>query len=89
MTAVMTSTPPPLVAGLPGTALNLTALAERVQRSLADAAQRERIDGLLTHLMHTRFADARVTAFLPILLHRAACECLRGELRAQAETPVR
>lgn len=61
-------------------AVQLGPVASKVSESLGGAVPYERIETLLRELLEQEFGEARVTAFLPILLHRCACEALRAEI---------
>ncbi len=68
-----------------GLRVELGPIVQAVTRDLAGAAvSGDRIEVLLQQLLDQEFSDARVTTFLPIFLHRYACETLRAEL-ARAE----
>jgi hypothetical protein len=59
-------------------AVDLAPVADAVSRSFEHRIERTRIEAVLGSLMASeRFAAARVATFVPILLHRAACERLR------------
>lgn len=73
---------PPAAAAPP--ALDLGAVADKVVASLAGRVPRERVERLLVELLEQEFSAARVTLFLPIFLHRVACETLRQEQRNTA-----
>lgn len=60
--------------------VDLGAVADAVLRSLSTDVPRERVDQLLADLLDQEFSSARVTQFLPIFLHRLACETLKGEV---------
>ncbi len=64
-----------------GTPIDLGAIADKVLRSLSIDVPRARVDRLLTELLEQEFSTARVTTFLPVFLHRVACETLRRETR--------
>lgn len=68
---------------LPGEAPPITVelgpIAARVSRSLGGEVPMDRIEALLRHLLDEEFSEARVTAFLPIFLHRVAVESLRRD----------
>jgi hypothetical protein len=57
--------------------IEIGAIVDTVDCSLEHAVPRDEIEGLLRELLAERFGDARVLSYLPILLHRAACESLR------------
>jgi hypothetical protein len=57
--------------------IELGPIVEAVEHSTGHAVDRDEIDRLLRELLAERFSDARVLAYLPIFLHRAACEILR------------
>ena len=63
--------------------VDLGVVTDSVMRSFSDVVSRERVECLLSELLEQEFSTARVTAFLPIFLHRVACETLRRELDAQ------
>jgi hypothetical protein len=65
--------------------IDLGVIADNVLRSLATDVPRSRVDRLLTELLEQEFSTARVTTFLPVFLHRLACETLRREDRHEAE----
>jgi hypothetical protein len=59
-------------------AVDLAPVADAVSRSFEHRIERARIEAVLGSLLASeRFAAARVATFVPILLHRAACERLR------------
>lgn len=68
---------PPAATERPG--VDLGAVADKVVASLAGRVPRERVEQLLVELLEQEFSAARVTLFLPIFLHRLACETLRQE----------
>jgi hypothetical protein len=59
--------------------VDLGAVTDKVVASLAGRVPRERVEQLLVELLEQEFSAARVTLFLPIFLHRLACETLRQE----------
>lgn len=59
--------------------VDLGVVADSVLHSFAGQLPRERVERLLTDLLEQEFSGARVTTFLPIFLHRLACETLRRE----------
>ncbi|KNZ32340.1 MAG: hypothetical protein AD742_11115 [Methylibium sp. NZG] len=61
--------------------IDLGMVADGVLRSFAGEVPRERVERVLTDLLEQEFSGARVTTFLPIFLHRVACETLRREVR--------
>jgi hypothetical protein len=58
-------------------AIDLAAVSDAVDRSLHGSVPRERIDAVLHELLEHHLQDARVFSFLPIFLHREACDTLR------------
>ena len=64
--------------------IDLGVIADKVLRSLSTDVPRERVDSLLADLLEQEFSSARVTTFLPVFLHRVACETLRRETRHDA-----
>lgn len=68
------------------TAVELGPVASKVSASLGGTVPRERIEALIRDLLEQEFSDARVTAFLPVFLHRYAIEALRREA-APARAP--
>jgi hypothetical protein len=60
--------------------IELGPIAARVSRSLHGEVPMDRIETLLRQLLDEEFSEARVTAFLPIFLHRVAVESLRREV---------
>lgn len=66
--------------------VDLGAVADKVVASLAGRVPRERVEQLLVELLEQEFSAARVTLFLPIFLHRLACETLRQGRDAGAAT---
>jgi hypothetical protein len=58
-------------------AIDLAAVADAVDRSLHGSVPRERIDAVLHELLEQQLQDAKVINYLPIFLHRAACDSLR------------
>ncbi|WP_425260833.1 hypothetical protein ACPOLB_08215 [Rubrivivax sp. RP6-9] len=62
-------------------AVELSPITDKVLHSLQGNVPRARIEALLTELLAQEFSDARVTAFLPVFLHKLACETLRSESR--------
>lgn len=69
---------------LPEAALvvELGPVASKVSATLGGGVPTDRIEALLRDLLEQEFGDARVTAFLPIFLHRYAVEALRLEAGA-------
>ena len=61
--------------------VDLGAVTDKVLRSFSGELPRDRVERLLADLLEQEFSDARVTTFLPIFLHRVACETLRRERR--------
>lgn len=59
--------------------IELGPVAQKVSHSLGGAVPLERIEFLIHELLEQEFGDARVTAFLPVFLHRYAIETLRRE----------
>jgi hypothetical protein len=70
---------PARAAGPPAAHIDLGPIVQALERQLGGEAPTERIEALLRDLLDTEFRDARVTAFLPIFLHRMALEALRHE----------
>jgi hypothetical protein len=71
---------PGVAAGGAGPAtVDLGVIADKVLRSFNGELPRDRVERLLSELLEQEFSEARVTTFLPIFLHRVACETLRGE----------
>lgn len=68
-------------------AVDLGVVADKVVASLAGQVPRERVQELLLELLEQEFSSARVTLFLPIFLHRVACETLRREAAAARARP--
>jgi hypothetical protein len=68
--------------------VDLGAVADAVLRSLSASVPRARVDRLLADLLEQEFSSARVTQFLPIFLHRVACETLRREADQTAVGPM-
>lgn len=70
---------------VPSAAFNveLGPIAHAVSRELCDQVPPERIEQLLRDLLEQEFSEARVTTFLPIFLHRFACDTLRAEAQAR------
>lgn len=62
-------------------AIELGPIATRVIRSLNGEVPMECIETLLRRLLDEEFSEARVTALLPILLHRSVVESVRREAR--------
>lgn len=62
-------------------AVELSPITDKVLHSLQGDVPRARIEALLTELLAQEFSDARVTTFLPVFLHKLACETLRREAR--------
>lgn len=60
-------------------AVQLGPVASKVSASLGGSVPHARIEALLRELLEQEFGEARVTAFLPVFLHRYACETLRAE----------
>ena len=69
----------------PAPVVELGPVVTKVSSSLGGGVPRERIEGLIRELLEQEFGDARVTAFLPVFLHRYAVEALRQE--AAGRTP--
>lgn len=67
-------------------AVELGPVAVKVSASLGGTVPRERIEALIRDLLEQEFSDARVTAFLPVFLHRYAIEALRQEAAAARST---
>jgi hypothetical protein len=67
------------VADATAASVDLGVIADSVLRSFAGEVPRERVERLLTELLEQEFSTARVTTFLPIFLHRVACDTLRRE----------
>lgn len=63
--------------------VELGPIAHSVSRELCGQVPPERIEQLLRELLEQEFSEARVTTFLPIFLHRFACDTLRAEARGQ------
>ncbi len=61
----------------PAMALELGPVVTKLSTSLGGAVPVERIEQVLRELLEQEFSDARVTAFLPVFLHRYALETLR------------
>lgn len=59
--------------------VDLAPLVDSVLRQLHGQVSPERVHSELQHLLAGEFAQARVTAYLPIFLTRYACEALRRE----------
>jgi hypothetical protein len=64
--------------------IDLGVVADKVVASLAGQVPRERVERLLVELLEQELSGARVTLFLPIFLHRLACESLHRERAAGA-----
>lgn len=69
----------------PAPVVELGPVVTKVSSSLGGGVPRERIESLIRELLEQEFGDARVTAFLPVFLHRYAVEALRQE--AAGRTP--
>lgn len=69
----------PAVGGSP---VELGPIVRKVSQSLGTSVPDERIEALIVELLEEEFSDARVTAFLPVFLHRYALEALRREQEA-------
>lgn len=69
----------------PAIEIQLAPVADAVERTLAGAVDRARIEHVLHELLAQQFRGAHVTAYLPIFLHRAACDALRRQLAREAE----
>jgi hypothetical protein len=67
------------VANPSAASVDLGVVADSVLRSFAGEVPRERVERLLTELLEKEFGTARITTFLPIFLHRLACDTLRRE----------
>lgn len=67
--------------------IDLAAVAERVLRSLGPGLDRDEVDALLTEQLGQLLPDARVTQYLPIFLHRRACDTLRARARRVEAAP--
>lgn len=59
--------------------VELGPIAHAVSRELCGQVPPDRIEHLLRELLEQEFSEARVTTFLPIFLHRFACDTLRAE----------
>lgn len=68
-------------------AVDLQPIVEVVSRQLQGRVSEACIQALLVQLLQGQFADARVLAYLPILLARCACDQLRAQV-AQATAPL-
>ncbi len=60
-------------------AVELSPITDKVLHSLQGEVPRARIEALLSELLAQEFSEARVTTFLPVFLHKLACETLRRE----------
>ena len=63
--------------------IDLGPVIQAIERELRGTVPAERIETLLQELLERDFCDVRVTTFVPIFLHRVACETLRRELTPQ------
>lgn len=63
----------------PGMSVELGPLVIRLSTSLGCEVPVGRIEQVLRDLLEQEFSEARVTAFLPVFLHRYAIETLRRE----------
>lgn len=61
--------------------LDLEPIRQALLRESLGRLSLERIDAVLRELLARQFGDARVAAYVPIFLYRAARESLWGELR--------
>lgn len=62
-----------------GMSIDLGPIAASVERTLRGDVASAEIEQVLQALLHTpEFASARVATFVPIFLHRSACERLRS-----------
>jgi PHP family Zn ribbon phosphoesterase len=77
--AVATATP---VRRLPN--VDLEPLVELVRRQVQAEVSAERVRATMQRLLEEHYAEARVTAYLPILLVRTAAETLRRDLMQAA-----
>lgn len=66
--------------------IDLGIVTDSVMRSFSNVVPRERVERLLSDLLEQEFSTARVTAFMPIFLHRVACETLRREAESACLT---
>jgi hypothetical protein len=73
---------PTVTGSTSGFSLDLGPIARAVGRELRGEVPAERIEQRLRELLDQQFSEAKVTTFLPILLHRSACESLRAEAMA-------
>jgi hypothetical protein len=64
--------------------LDLEPVIEAVGRTLKGSVADQQIRDCVQRLMSERYADARVPNFVPVFLHRAACESLRMGSRPAA-----
>lgn len=74
-------------AGAAVPAIDLAPVIEAVARSLRGTVPPARIEGVLRDLLAHDFVEARVLAYVPILLQRAACDRLRSPPAAATPTP--
>lgn len=63
----------------PALAVDLGPIVSKLSTSLGGSVPVPRIEALIAQLLEQEFSDARVTAFLPIFLHRYALEALRSD----------
>ncbi|KPF43309.1 hypothetical protein IP87_17430 [beta proteobacterium AAP121] len=57
-------------------------MVERVMRTMGESVTRDQVLNLLRGLLQREFAEARVLVYLPVLLQRRACDCLRNAAAA-------
>ncbi len=67
--------------------LDLSPVVERVMRKVGGGVTQAEVLSLLQGLLHGEFADARVLVYLPVLLQRRACDCLRSASPAAGAAP--
>lgn len=76
----------PDLATRPAPTVDLGPVVDALLRDVQGRVERIDIERLLGRLLDQQFADARVTTYLPILLHRAARQVLMAPGRPPAAT---
>jgi len=74
----------PAAAGAARPVVDLEPLVATVSRQLHGEVDEQRIRCEMQRLLERDFAQARITAYLPIFLARGACEALRADLARAA-----
>ena len=67
--------------------IDLAPIVQALERELDGDMGADRIEALLRDLLDAEFSGARITAFVPIFLHRMALEALRRERSSRPGVP--